>query len=118
MRWSTLYTFWIGHGHLKYAPGSLMGRVGRPNVVTTATSVVRTWNMNSSVAKITTSNPPIAIVTELYFISSVFRCCRQRRAQQTRIQLFLKVQQVDILRIRPSQYDLARPCPAARKRVE
>ena len=38
MRWSNDQTFWMGQGHFKYAPGSVMGRVGLPKVVTTATS--------------------------------------------------------------------------------
>jgi len=58
----------MGHGHFAYRPASVIWRVGLPKVVTTATSDVRTWNRNSSSAKMTMSTAPTAMLRGFFFM--------------------------------------------------
>src|ERR1041385_9227726 len=61
MRWSNLWTDWMGHGHLRCGPGPAW-REKRPKVVMTATSVFRTWNTNNKRTKINKRRTPMAMV--------------------------------------------------------
>src|SRR6185503_12311108 len=63
MRLSNLCTPWI-KGRRKWGPGPTV-RLIRPNVVTTATSVVRTWNTNSIAS--TTSDNTLATARVIRF---------------------------------------------------
>src|SRR5437879_286710 len=60
----------MGQGSLRCGPAFVMGHVGLPKVVTTATSDWRTWKTNSSRMKISSRTAPTIIVSAFLFIKS------------------------------------------------
>src|SRR6266540_6136351 len=68
MRLSNVCTDWMGHGQRKCGPGPAW-LVTRPKVVTTASSVLRTWKRNRSRTKISSKRAPTAMVMGLGFIA-------------------------------------------------
>src|SRR6266571_796875 len=77
MRWSKVCTDWMGQGQRKCAPGPAW-LVTRPKVVTTASSVLRTWNRNRRRRKISSKNSPTATVMGLGFMADGEKSSRVR----------------------------------------
>ena len=61
-RASNLWTFWMGHGHLKCRPGAKVSGEALPKVVRKATSFFRTWKKKSSTTKTASKRPPMTTV--------------------------------------------------------
>src|SRR2546426_7919003 len=119
----------MGQGSRPFKPGSVMLREYSPKVVTTATSVWRTWKVNNMQMKITSSTAAVISVIRFRFISANSESFVHRgrfggfgrqdhAAQQIRPDFFLQVQDEDVLCVR-GRYDiLADGFQGARQRVE
>src|SRR5579859_7601287 len=96
----------MGHGHLRYRPGWVMGVVpGLPNVRTSATSDWRTWKVKSSSRKMTTSTAPTITFNKfLFFMSKSFRV----HVQKVRANFVFEVEDQNVLRVRNQQNIFAR----------
>src|SRR5439155_25998410 len=111
--------FWIGQGNRPFKPGSPMLREYLPKVVTTATSVWRSWKVNNMQAKINSSTAPVARVIGFRFIGAhstsfvgggrFVDVRRQDRAAQEQVlpDFFLQIQRQDVLRVGGQQNVLA-----------
>src|SRR6266850_2254490 len=107
MRWSNLWTDWMGQGHRKCAPGPA-GLARRPKVVTTASSVLRTWKRNRSRMKINSDKAPTAMrgLRFMFGVQSSFRLRgRQRNVEDVVADFVLHVQEEDFLRVGREQPD-------------
>ena len=101
----------MGQGSRPFKPGSVMLREYSPKVVTTATSVWRTWKVNNIQTKITSSTAAVISVIRFRFISANSESFVHRgrfgglgrqdhAAQQIRPDFFLQVQDEDVLCVR------------------
>src|SRR5207302_2325623 len=100
----------MGQGSRPFKPGSVMLREYSPKVVTTATSVWRTWKVNNMQTKISSSTAAVISVIGFRFISANSKSFvrrgrfdvlgRNHAAQQIRPDFLLQVQDEDVLCVR------------------
>src|SRR6266545_47708 len=130
MRWSNVCTDWMGHGQRKCGPGPAW-LLTRPKVVTTANSVLRTWNRNRSRTKISSKNAPTAMVMGFGFIAGGERLDRvrgdcpsfgfgwgQRDVEDVATELVFQVQLVNLRRVGQDADILAHAAAVARERLQ
>src|SRR5690348_13187131 len=119
----------MGQGNRIFQPGSVMLREYSPKVVTTATSVWRTWKVNNMQATITSKTPPVIKVMGFRFISANSKSSVRRGgfdgirrqdhpAQQVTPDFFLEIQGENVLRVGGREHILADGFQRARERFQ
>src|SRR5215813_9239351 len=117
MRLSNLCTPWIS-GTRKCAPGPAV-RLMRPNVVTTATSVVRTWKTNSIASTTSDSTKATARVIRFCFMGGdSLGSWRGKRRVQDVVADFVFEVQLENLRVGAQHDELPRAIAPTGHRLE